>query len=108
MKFALAAFIVPFAFVYQPGLMLQGGVIGYSAADPHHPSPASSRWQLALEGYLRGPIAGWARLLIFAAGICLITDHWQAIAAGAAILVVLWALPQSGVRGGRTSDIRPR
>lgn len=102
-KFALAAFIVPFAFVYQPGLMLQGGV--EDILPPILTTIAGViALALALEGYLHGPIAGWARLLIFAAGICLITDHWEAIAAGAVILVAMWAIPQSGVRGTETKQ----
>lgn len=102
-KFALAAFIVPFAFVYQSGLLMQGGfldivipvvttIIGVVAI------------ALAMEGYLRGPIKAWARWLIFAAGICLITDHWQAIAAGFAVLAMVWVVPQSGVRPRETSQ----
>jgi len=96
-KFALAAFIVPFAFVYQSGLLLQGDFLGIVI-------PILSTIigvvaiALALEGYLRGPIKGWARLLIFAAGIGLITEHWQAIVGGLVILGLLWAIPQSGMR----------
>lgn len=97
-KFALAAFIVPFAFVYQSGLLLQGDLVGIAVPIVTTVIGVIAI-ALAMEGYLRGPIAAWARLLIFAAGLCLITDHLWAIAAGLGTLVLLWAVPQSGVRG---------
>jgi len=96
-KFALAAFLVPFAFVYQPGLLLTGTwdqtLISCVTA-----AAGLLAIALAVEGHWRAPIPGWSRLALTAAGLGLLSSRWELIGAGAVIVAVLFALPMSGVR----------
>jgi len=96
-KFALAAFIVPFAFVYQPGLLLAGSwdqtVISTVTA-----AAGLLALALAVEGHWRAKLPAWSRLALAAAGLALLSSRWEAITLGAVVIGVLWALPMSGMR----------
>jgi TRAP-type uncharacterized transport system fused permease subunit len=70
-KFALAAFVVPFVFVYAPELLLDG---------PWHATLATLGTAIpgfiilaaAIEGFMFRRLAGWERLLLAAAGFMLV------------------------------------
>jgi TRAP transporter 4TM/12TM fusion protein len=96
-KFALAAFVVPFAFVYQPGLLL-AGTWDQTLVSAVTATAGLLALALAVEGHWRAPIPAWSRLALAAAGLALLSSRWEAIAAGAVVIVVLWALPISGMR----------
>ena len=96
-KFAAAAFIVPFAFVYQPGLLLQGDVID-TIGSLLATGTGVLLLALAFEGYWRRPLPGWTRLGLGIAGICFMTIWVEVIAAGAGLLLTLWLLPRAGLR----------
>jgi TRAP-type uncharacterized transport system fused permease subunit len=96
-KFAAAAFIVPFAFVYQPGLLLQSDVttiIGALFAT----GTGVVLLAMAAEGHWRRPLPAWTRLGLGIAAICFMSVWVEALAAGAALVSVLWLLPKSGLR----------
>lgn len=80
-RLSITAFLLPFAFVYSQGLLLQGppgtivleistAVLGIVAL------------VVALEGFVRGAIAGWMRLAFAAAGLLLLAPGYEADLAG--------------------------
>ncbi len=89
-KLALAAFIIPFAFVYGPALLMIG-----------------SAWEIvlaavtaalglvliaaAIEGYLARPLAAWFRWPLGLAGLGLVFPDIEIMLASLAVLVVLFA-----------------
>lgn len=83
-KFALAAFIVPFVFVYAPELLLQG---------PWHATaltlgtaiPGFIILAAAIEGFLFRPLAAWQRLLLAAAGLALVLPSMRLALIGAGV-----------------------
>jgi TRAP-type uncharacterized transport system fused permease subunit len=97
-KLAIAAFFVPIAFVYGPELLLHGPwyltVVSMATA-----AVGVVLIALAVEGYWRQPIAGWARLALGAAGLSLLMPWNAAIPAAAAVVVAVWFAPGSGLRG---------
>jgi TRAP-type uncharacterized transport system fused permease subunit len=87
----IVGFIVPFLFVYHPGLILQGPV-----EDMVMMIPSTALAVIALSGfvgnYLRRACAVWERFALLAAGILLITPGWVTDLMGLALLagVYLW------------------
>ena len=90
-KFALAAFIIPFAFVYGPELLMIGSplkiIISLLTA-------AAGLILLAgaIEGHLSGPLSVWVRLPLALAGIGLILPFTETVV-GAMILLVIVFVP---------------
>ena len=68
-RLALVAFAIPFLFLYQPGLLLQGSVVQIVVALV---GTGLGIWllSLVLEGYDRAPLAMTTRLLLLAASLC--------------------------------------
>jgi TRAP-type uncharacterized transport system fused permease subunit len=90
-RLALAAFIVPFSFVFDPALILKGSFaeIVYAVAGVALGLCAIA---IAIEGYFRSPVGVSARLLLATAGVLLLMPAAWADAVGvtlfgAAILV---------------------
>jgi len=80
-KFAIAAFIVPFAFVYSTELLMFGA--WYSILFALATATAGVIMiAAAVEGYFRQVLPSYSRLLLGAGGICLIAHGWTATAAG--------------------------
>ncbi|MEQ8701055.1 MAG: TRAP transporter fused permease subunit [Bauldia litoralis] len=96
-KFALGAFIVPFAFVFQPGLLLDGAwhQIALSCVTA---GIGVVLLGLGVEGYWRGPIPWWGRLALVAGGLCFISPFLLAMAVAAVVIVAISFLPMSGMR----------
>lgn len=70
-KIAIGAFLIPFAFVYNPGLLLQGSVVEICIAV----STAIIGLfftAVAIEGYLTGPIARGPRIACFGAALAVL------------------------------------
>lgn len=86
-KIALGAFLIPFAFVYQPALLLNGSVIEIVFAVITAVAGLAFV-AAAAEGYVRRPYGRGPRLLLLAAGMCLLFGGWMfwliALAVGAA------------------------
>ncbi|MCL4799228.1 MAG: TRAP transporter fused permease subunit [Burkholderiales bacterium] len=83
-RLALAAFIVPFAFVFGPELLLIGAwhktlVAGCTAA------AGVLLVAAAVEGYVRAPMPWWSRVLAAAGGLCLIAPNVTVSAVGAVL-----------------------
>jgi TRAP transporter 4TM/12TM fusion protein len=83
-KLALAAFIVPFAFIYGPSLLLIGSwmdtVLNFVTAAVGVVAIA-----LAVEGHWRAPVPWWSRLLFGAGGLALVAPGLPAAAMGIAL-----------------------
>ncbi len=91
MRIGVPIFILPFAFVYHPALLLAGspgqiisaaltcavGVVAFSAG---------------AIGYLAGPLGGAGRVLLLAAGLALLAPHPGAAVSGLAALLLVWSL----------------
>jgi TRAP-type uncharacterized transport system fused permease subunit len=80
-KFAIAAFLVPFAFVYSTELLMFGAwysiLIALATATAGVIMIAA-----AVEGYLHQALSGYSRYLFGAGGICLIAHGWTATISG--------------------------
>ena len=106
-RFALAAFIVPFFFVYGPELLLMGSVFQIVVAAVTA-VVGVILLAAAAEGYWRGPLRWWARLLAAAAGLCFIAPSIPAAAAGVALaLAAFGGAPILRRLGFSVSDQRP-
>ena len=83
-KFALAAFVVPFVFVYAPELLLDG---------PWHATLATLGTAIpgfiilaaAIEGFMFRRLAGWERMLLAAAGFMLVLPSMHLAVIGALV-----------------------
>ena len=89
-KIGAAGFIVPFMFVYEPSLLMQGdwGTIAGSAVTA---VVGTICLAAGLMGYLRGECRWWERVLLVAAALLLIKPGYVTDALGAALLVAAFA-----------------
>ncbi|WP_255448312.1 TRAP transporter permease [Telmatospirillum sp. J64-1] len=87
-KLGATGFIVPFMFVYEPSILLQGEplrivfVILQAAV-------GVTILAASLHGYLAGPMTRWQQVLLFAASLCFIYPDWRVTAAGLTGLAVV-------------------
>lgn len=91
-RIAVAAFIVPFAFVYGPELLLIGAwtktvTAGITAA------AGVLLVAAAIEGYVRAPMPWWSRVLAGAGGLCLIAPNVTVSALGAGLGAAAFLVP---------------
>lgn len=70
-KLALVAFIMPFMFVYQPGLLMEG-TVGTILVAVLTSAIGIASLAAAVEGWLLKNLNGFERLVIFAAGVMMI------------------------------------
>jgi TRAP transporter 4TM/12TM fusion protein len=89
-RLALAGFILPFFFVYGPGLVLIGswGAVGLAVVSATLGVVALA---VALEGYLRRPLAWFDRVAAGVAALLLIHTGWLTDLVGVACLAVVAA-----------------
>ena len=98
-KLGIAAFVIPYAFAINQGLLLQGSP-GRIALATSTAAIGSTLVACAVSGYLIGPIGALARTLTFVAGVLFIAPGVELPLAG---LVVLVSVLAAGIlRGGRT------
>jgi TRAP transporter 4TM/12TM fusion protein len=85
-KFAIAAFIVPFSFVYSTELLMFGSWYSILAA---FGTAAVGLVMIAaaVEGQFRGPLPAWSRLLVVGGGLCLIVHDMTTTVVGAGLSV---------------------
>lgn len=95
MGLAAAGFLVPFAFVYGPGLLLVGspGTIGLAILTGLAGVVALAA---AVVGWLRGPLGALDRGLLAAAAVALVFPGL--LTGGAGLVALLWAARPSTVR----------
>lgn len=93
-ELGLISFLLPFAFVYEPALLLIGAWqdillhVGTCALGIYF-------WAIALEGYFRTPVPTPARAVLFTAGVMLIwPDVWASLAGGIFGAATLLTLPR--------------
>ncbi len=100
MRLGFLAFIVPFAFCYDPGLLMQGGWIVNGLA---FISGLAVMFCLgyALTGYINVPLGPAERAILLAAAALVLTPAAPLIAAGVVLLAAVWwnanrRIPQYG------------
>ncbi len=86
-KFALAAFIIPFAFVYGPELLMIGSPLKiiFSMVTA---ATGLILLAAAIEAYLNEPLSNWRRILIALGGIGLIMPFTETAAGGGALIAI--------------------
>jgi TRAP-type uncharacterized transport system fused permease subunit len=90
-RIALAAFLVPFSFIFNQALLLRGSVIEIILATLSV-AAALTLIAIASEGFFRRPLAPLIRLLLLLAGLALLFVDWAYMALalvllGAAVLL---------------------
>ncbi len=95
--YALVAFLVPFAFTYQPALLLQGTMIDtiISAATLFAGVFALA---ITVSGFLFRPMAAWKRAITFAIALMLITPETVTDIIGVAGLVAIFAFEKMDMK----------
>jgi hypothetical protein len=91
-RIGIAAFIVPFMFVYSPGLLAEGTIIDVVRASVSA-GVGLACLAAALTGFAWRDLAWWERLLLIGACILLIADQWLLDLAGL-VLAAVTATPQ--------------
>lgn len=88
-RLALAAFVVPFAFIYGPELLM----IGEPFEIAIHLATAAFGFFLlgiAAEGYYNAPLCWWRRLGVLASGLLFVIPNMLGIVVGGAVLAVVY------------------
>ena len=97
-RLSLAAYIVPFVFIYGPELLMVG-----SALDIVWRVAATGAGlvvlSVALEGYARGPLYWWERVLACAAALAFMEPSWQGDLGGVVLAAAALARPFVAKRG---------
>jgi TRAP transporter 4TM/12TM fusion protein len=105
-RFGIAGFTVGFAFVYDPGIMLRGGVADILLASAVQVA-ALVAITAAYAGYLTVPIGAAPRVLLGAAGLAAAFLHLLSapvrLAVAAAVLVLVYAVGRARARQGRVA-----
>ena len=100
-RLGIAAFLIPFAFVYNPGLLMRGGIDQIVLAIV---SAAIGATLLAagIRGYLFGLLNPFQRLILFAAGLMLIAPGLSLPLAGLVAALVVMSPKLMALRAGKT------
>ncbi len=97
-KLGATGFIVPFMFVYEPAILMQGTplhntlVIGQAAV-------GVILLAAALQRYYFGNLSAWQSVVLFAGSLCLIYPDWRLTAAGFVIAIAIFAVQKARYRG---------
>lgn len=87
-RIGIAAFIVPFMFVYSPGLLAEGSIIDIVRASVSA-GVGLACLAAALTGFAWRDLAWWERLSLIGACVLLIADQWLLDLAGLLLAAVL-------------------
>jgi TRAP transporter 4TM/12TM fusion protein len=102
MGLAAAGFVVPFAFVYDPLLLLSGPPFAI-VATALTAGLGATAVAAGVVGYMRGPIPTFGRLALIGAGLALLSPGIVSDAIGAALVVTagwFWRLPGETAENG--------
>jgi TRAP transporter 4TM/12TM fusion protein len=107
MRLGIIVFLLPFAFVYDPGLLLIGGDIGESVVHIGACTIGILFWAYGLEGYFRKPLNTLSRGMLMAAGVMLIwPDVWLSLAGLVlGFLGIVPTLRETGLRHNQKTEI---
>jgi TRAP transporter 4TM/12TM fusion protein len=96
-KLAIAAFLLPFMFVFQPALLLQGSFIEIVMAIIF---ALIGLWALAIgfEGYWIRSLSPWMRVLLIGAGVLVTYPEWISTVIGAVIILAVLLMERSFAR----------
>ncbi len=87
--FSIAAFVIPFAFIYTPGIIMEGSTAEI-VAGVFEGSLAIVSLAFAAEGFLKARLSAWVRLALVACALVLLAQSgWIALAAGAVAVGLL-------------------
>jgi len=98
MMLSLSGFIIPFAYVYDPALLLIGASVPQIALRTAAATLGVIMLSGALIGYLRGPTRLWERALLFAGSFLLIFPGAWSDIAGAVCFVIVLASQRAAAR----------
>jgi TRAP transporter 4TM/12TM fusion protein len=87
---SLSGFVIPFAYVYDPALLLIDASVAHIAYRTLTATAGVIMLSAALIGYLRGPCRLWERAVLTAGSVLLIFPGVWTDALGAACLTVVW------------------
>ncbi len=104
-KLALAGFVVPFVFIYDTSLLLDGDWLGIVLATATALA-GILLLSMAVEGWLRVPLLRRERFLLGVAALCLIWSNRLAEAAGILLAIVAFGLIH--LRASRNARGEPR
>ncbi len=107
MRLGIIVFLLPFAFVYDPSLLLLGDNMGESIIHIAACTVGILFWAYGLEGYFQKPLGVVSRVLLMVSGIMLIwPDIWLSLAGlVTGSLVLLSLLKETGFRRNRKTEI---
>jgi TRAP transporter 4TM/12TM fusion protein len=96
-RLAVAAFVLPFCFVYRPALLLEGDALA-SAWAVFVTLCGVVALAAGFEGWLAKRLTKGQRAVLVAAGLTLVAPDWRADAAGLGLLAfaLLWIRPRRG------------
>ncbi len=89
-RLSIVTFVVPFVFIYSSGILLLGSWSDI-LLDTVAVTVGAVLLSMAVEGYYKGPIAWWGRLLLAAAACCFFVPRLSAWALPAGIVLVALA-----------------
>ena len=101
-RLALAAFIIPYMFIYGPALILKGSVLEITSAAITSFIGVGAL-AIALEGYLFGPVNKISRLLFFTGALLLINVGLFSDIAGLAVIVIVALWESKSIRWKKAS-----
>jgi len=106
-KIALGAFLIPFAFVYNPALLLDGTVpqIAFAVLTA---VGGLILVAVAVEGYFTGRLGRVPRLVLFGAGMLMLFGGWLLTVAALALAAVAWRLDRLAGPAPAPADRAPR
>lgn len=107
MRLGIIVFLLPFAFVYDPSLLLLGDNMGESIIHIAACTVGILFWAYGLEGYFQKPLNVVCRVLLMVSGVMLIwPDVWLSLAGlVTGSLVILSLLKETGFRRNRKTEI---
>ncbi len=86
-RFSMAAFVLPFAFIYDPAILLKGSLLEITTS-AITVGLAVILLSVAAEGYFRMPLPWWSRLTCVAAALCYFIPTPSSLIYGTVVLAV--------------------
>ena len=102
MLFALVGFLVPFVFVYNPAILLQGTVIEIIIGAAQL-LVGTYFLALAVSGYFKRELPLWMRMVFFVVALCFIDPNWVTTLIGLAAGIALLAWNIVAAKNGKAA-----